>query len=165
MKLGSLVIASTIFASAAAFTVNPGTRVSTWTQLSMFTGAGAGVPVEDDPEALLQMENTAKQMGMSLDEYKLGINARTRLTDKLDAVRLSAGDKDTVSIERDGHNPPKVLEVTITEAGKALGKDAVAKALCDALTKSSDDSKNERLDAQKDMMTFISEEMKKMGVA
>jgi hypothetical protein len=130
----------------------------------MFTGAGAGVPVEDDPGALEQMESTARAMGMSLDEYKLGINARGRLTGKLDAVRLVAGDKDKVAVERDGHNPPKVLEVTITEAGKALGKEAVGKELTAALKKCSDDSKAERVDAQKDMMEYISQEMKRMGV-
>jgi hypothetical protein len=127
----------------------------------MFGGAGAGVPNEDNPEDLKQMEDAAKSMGMSLGEYKLGMGARTRLTEELDATRLTAGKVDTVLVERDGNNPPKFLEVTITDAGKALGKDAVSKELVAALKEASDDSRKARTDAQKNMMTYISEEMKK----
>ena len=163
MKLSrSIVIASTLVASATAFSVAGTARVQQ-TPLSMFTGAGEGVPSEDDPEAMQQMEQTAKAMGMSVEEYKLGMNARIRLTNKLDETRLTAGDASTVSIVRDGHNPPKYLEVTVTEAGKALGKDEVSKKLVSALKSSSEASKTARAAAQKDMMAYISEEMKKIG--
>ena len=162
MKLCTLVIASTLAVSVSAFSAAGPARAAV-RPLSMFTGAGEGVPSEDDPEALASMEASAKAMGMTLDEYKLGINARQRLTSSLDSARLVSGDVDTVSIERDGHNPPKYLEVTITEAGKALGKDEVSKKLIAAIKASSDESKVTRAEAQKDMMMFISEEMKKVG--
>lgn len=115
----------------------------------MFGGAGAGVPSEDNPEELAAMEQAAKSMGMSIDEYKLGIGARLKLTEELDAVRLTAGNSDTVSISRCANNPPKFLEITITDAGKALGKEAVSKELVTALQKASDDSRESRTAAQK----------------
>lgn len=131
----------------------------------MFGGAGEGVPAEDDPEEQKKMEAAAKSMGMSVDEYKLGVAARIRLTNELNGARLVGGNKDKVAVERDGNNPPKHLEIVITDAGKALGKDGVSKELVSALKAASEASKKARTDAQKDMMQFISEEMKKMGKA
>jgi hypothetical protein len=129
----------------------------------MFGGAGAGVPNEDNPEEMKQMEDAAKQMGMSLDEYKLGIGARSRLMTELDGARVFSGNKDTVAVERDGNNPPKLLEITITEAGKALGKDAVSAELVKTLQEASESSRATRTTAQKNMMEYIGEEMKKIG--
>jgi len=128
----------------------------------MFGGAGANMPSDDDPEAMKQLEQQAAAMGMSVAEYQLGVNARIRLTETLDKVELISGD-DQVKIVRDGHNPAKTLTVTITEAGKALGKDEVNKKLKAALQDSADQSKKERASAQKDMMEYISTEMKKLG--
>lgn len=129
----------------------------------MFGGAGQGVPAEDDSEAMQQMEATAKALGMTVEEYKLGVNARLRLTSALDAARLTGGNAGTVAVERDGHNPPQFLEITITEAGKAQGKEAVSKQLVEAFKTCSEASKKTRAEAQKDMMTYITQEMKRMG--
>lgn len=122
-----------------------------------------GVPSEDNPEELKKMEDAARQMGMSLPEYKLGISARLRLVEQLNSARVSGGNTATVAIERDGNNPPKHLEITITDAGKVLGKDAMSAELIKALKSASDASRNARTEAQKGMMTFIGEEMKKLG--
>jgi hypothetical protein len=127
----------------------------------MFGGAGAGVPNEDNPEEMAQMEQAAKGMGMSLEEYKLGVGARMRLMKALDAARVETGDKATVSVERDGNNPPKLMEITITEAGKAMGKEAVSMELVKTLKEAADASRVARTDAQKEMMTYIGDEMKK----
>lgn len=129
----------------------------------MFSGAGEGVPNEDDPEEMAKMEAAAKQMGMSVGEYKLGVAARMRLVKQLDDARVSGGDKSKVYVERDGNNPPKVMEITITEEGKALGKDVVSAELVSALKAAADNSRNTRSSAQKEMMAWIGEEMKKVG--
>jgi len=133
--------------------------------LSMFGGAGEGVPKDDDEEEVKKMEQAAKAMGMSVDEYKLGMIARTRLSKALDDARVTGGNADTVLVERDGNNPPKYLEIKITDAGKALGKEAVSKELCAALKSSADESRKSRAAAQKDMMAYIGEEMKALGKA
>lgn len=121
------------------------------------------MPSEDNPEELKAMEDAAKQMGMSLEEYKLGMSARVRMTETLDAARVTGGSPDTIAVERDGNNPPKFLEITITEAGKALGKEKVSEELVKALKTASDSSRTSRMEAQKSMMGYISEEMKKLG--
>jgi len=93
------------------------------------------------------------------------MTARLRLTKELNEARVSAGNKDTVAVERDGNNPPGYLEVTVTEAGKALGKDGVSNELVAALKTASDESRKVRATAQKGMMEYISNEMKAMGKA
>ena len=133
------------------------------TEMYMFGGAGAGVPSEDRPEELKQMEDAAKQMGMSLEEYKLGISARSRLVEALNAARVYGGNKDTVSVERDGNNPPTHIKITITDAGKALGKEKLSAELVKALKSASDASRQTRTAEQKRMMSFIGDEMKKIG--
>eukprot|EP00527_Entomoneis_sp_CCMP2396_P007777 CAMPEP_0198145676 /NCGR_PEP_ID=MMETSP1443-20131203/24841_1 /TAXON_ID=186043 /ORGANISM="Entomoneis sp., Strain CCMP2396" /LENGTH=161 /DNA_ID=CAMNT_0043809377 /DNA_START=125 /DNA_END=610 /DNA_ORIENTATION=+ len=134
------------------------------TQLSMFGGAGDAAPKEDDPEAMKQLEQAAASMGMTVEEYNLGMRARNRLTEQLDAARVTAGD-DRVKIQRDGNNPPKFLEITITEDGKAMGQAALSKELCASLKVASEDSRKKRADSQKDMMAFVQEEMKNIGSA
>lgn len=121
------------------------------------------MPTEDDPEAQKQMEAAAKSMGMSVAEYQLGIKARMKLNEELSGMRIKAGNADTVAVERDGNNPPQHLEITITEKGKGLGKEGVSKELVAALKSASEDSRKGRADAQKGMMSFIQEEMKKVG--
>jgi hypothetical protein len=125
----------------------------------MFGGAGASAPKEDDPEEQANIAAAAKSMGMSVPEYQLGLNARTKLVSELNACRVAGGDEATVAISRDGNNPPKVLEITITEAGKALGKDKLSTDLCAALKSAADASRVERSAAQKNMMAYISDEM------
>ena len=167
MKVSQIILSTAALAasssSVAAF-VTPASLAPSSTQLSMFGGAGAAAPKEDDPEAQKQLEQTAASMGMSVEEYNLGMRARARLTEELDKARVTAGDE-RVEVTRDGNNPPKFLEITITEAGKALGPESLSKELCANLKASSDDSRKTRADAQKDMMAFVQEEMKKMGTA
>lgn len=148
--------------SVSAFTTAPAPR-ETLTRQHMFGGAGAGMPSEDNPEEIKAMEAAAKQMGMSLEEYKLGLNARVRMTEQLNAVRVTGGSPEKVAVERCGNNPPVFLEITITEEGKKLGKDAVSAELVKALKTASDASRSSRMEAQKNMMAYISEEMKKLG--
>jgi len=162
MKVSSLLLLVSLAASASAFTTAPPAR-NTLTRQHMFGGAGAGMPSEDNPEELKAMETAAKQMGMSLEEYKLGMSARLRMTERLNAVRVTGGSPDKVAVERCGNNPPQFLEITITEQGKAMGKEAVSAELCKALKTASEASRSSRTDAQKSMMAYISEEMKKLG--
>lgn len=129
---------------------------SSTTQRQMFGGAGAG-PTEDelDPEAEAGLEAAAAQMGMSPDEYRLAMRAREQLVKTMDSKIVTAGSADTVMIERDVNNPPKKFEVTITEAGKALGKDEVSKKLVEALNKGSEAAAKGRQEAQQEMLKWV----------
>lgn len=158
----SAIVCSMLLSSVSAFTPEL-KRAAVLSRPFMFGGAGEGVP-GDDPEEERKMEEAAKAMGMSLDEYKLGVRARIRLTKVLDDARVSAGSSDKVSVERDANNPPKFLEIKITDAGKALGKDGVSTELVAALKTSSEESRKKRGEAQREMMAFISDEMKSMGI-
>lgn len=158
MKLALTTLAAS-FVSVTSFAPQlVGPTIST--PREMFSGAGEGMPNADDPEEQKKMEQAAKAMGMSVAEYKLGISARVRLSNELDAARIKAGNTDTVEIERDANNPPKLMEFTVTDAGKELGAEGFSKELCEALKKASDDSRKIRAEAQKGMMQFIQEEMK-----
>lgn len=123
----------------------------------MFSGAGEGAPLEDDPEMEAKIETAAQSMGMSAAEYKLAMNARTRFETALSEARVTGGDTSKVSVTRDGHNPPRFLEVSITDAGKALGKETVSKELCAALKTCAEGSRKKRQEAQKEMMQWIAQ--------
>lgn len=131
----------------------------------MFSGNALDVEEEEDDEKRAQIEQMAKAMGMSVEEYQLGMNARSRMEKSIDDLRVIGGDIATqgVSVERDGNMPPKHLVLTVTESGKAMGKAKLEKALVDALKSASEKSKVGRTEAQKDMMKYISDSMKKMG--
>lgn len=131
------------------------------TPLPMFGGAGEGMV--EDPANEAQMAAAAKQLGVPLDEYKLGMQARIRLSKQLDEARITAGDETKIAIERDANNPPKYLEIIVTEEGKALGKDVVTKEVLAQLQSTADFAKTKRNDAQKEMMMWIGDEMKKRG--
>ena len=167
MKIQSILLFG-ILSSARAFTIPQQQQTitsryeTTTSQLYMFGGGGAAAPKEDDPEEMAKMEEAAKAMGMSVKEYQLGVSARMKLTEELNAARVTGGNSDKVSVIRDGNNPPKLLEINVTEAGKALGKEALSKELCAALKSASDASRVSRTEAQKKMMAFIGEEMKKL---
>ena len=107
----------------------------------------------------------AKSMGMSVEEYQLGMNSRLRMENAINDLRVIGGDESKgVTVERDGNMPPKHLVVTVTEEGKAAGKETLEKNIVEALKSASEKSKVGRDEAQKDMMTYISSEMKKMGM-
>lgn len=163
MKAIVLIVALCLSSSIEGFTTTLLPCRLSATQLNMFGGAGAGVPSEDRPEEMKQMEEAAKQMGMSVEEYKLGMSARVRLVEALNKARVFGGNKDTVSVERDGNNPPTFIQVSITDAGKALGKEKLSSELVSALKTASDKSRETRTEEQKRMMSFIGEEMKKIG--
>mmetsp|Transcript_17138 Transcript_17138/g.27794 ORF Transcript_17138/g.27794 Transcript_17138/m.27794 type:complete len:165 (+) Transcript_17138:121-615(+) len=158
MKLSvTLMLLAVGSQTANAFTVAPHQRagVVSSTQHFMFGGAGAGTPAEDDAEGEEQMKQAAAAMGMSVAEYKLAMQARTKLQDAMDSRIVTGGKSDTVLVERDVNNPPKKFDITITEAGKALGREAVSKALVDALQTCSDAAKKGRQEAQQEMLKFV----------
>ena len=157
-----LTTTALLVSSTAAFTAAPVARPVA-TQLAMFGGAGAGAAMEDDPEAQAQIEAAAKSMNMSVNEYKLGMKARMKLAEELDNARVQAGN-DKVSISRCANNPPKFMDITISDGGKAAGKEALSKELCTALKSASDASRMTRQEAQKNMMLFIQDEAKKLGM-
>jgi DNA-binding protein YbaB len=129
----------------------------------MFGGAGAGAPTEDNPEQIKQMENAARALGMSLEEYKLGIRARMKLNEDLCNMRITTGSASSVQVERDANNPPKHLVVTISESGKAAGKEVLGKDIVSALKEASEKAKQGRIDTQKSMMEYIGEKLKEGG--
>lgn len=57
-----------------------------------------------------------------------------------------------ITVERCGNNPPKFLEINITEDGKAKGKDTVEKEIVAAMKKAGEDAKKGRAEAQKNMV-------------
>lgn len=162
---------STILATATAFapmttpnSIATPTTTTTTTQRHMFGGTGKGLAIEDDDEKVAQDTQMAAAMGMSLEEYQLGMQARMKMEEDISNVRAVGGDASKgVTVERDGNSPPKHLVVTVTDDGKALGKKALEKELVSALKKATDESKKGREEAQKGMMQFIAEQMKTMG--
>jgi len=155
---------TTAFTPTIAFTptTNPTT---TSTQRQMFGGTGKGLAIDDgtDDEKTAQDTQIAAAMGMSLEEYQLGMQARMKMEQDISDIRASGGDAAKgVTVERDGNSPPKHLIVTVTDVGKALGKVALEKELVSALAGATDASKKGREDAQKGMMQYIAEQMKGM---
>ena len=160
MKLSVVAGCALLFSqSVTAFQVAPVLRPTT-TSLDMFSGAGAGAPKEDNPEEIAAMTQAAQSMGMSLAEYKLAMNARVKLAEKMDTTLIKAGKPETVQVERDLNNPAKTFEIKITEAGKALGKEDLSKQLVAALKKSGEDARVARGNAQKEMMQYIGDQLK-----
>ena len=143
----------------SAFHVAPRPHPST--SLGMFGGAGAAAPKEDNPEEAQQMAKMAQAMGMSVEEYTMAMNARARLEKSLDNTMVKAGKADTVQVERDLNNPAKKFEIKITENGKALGKEGLSKELVAALKKSAEEARVGRASAQREMMAYIGEQLKK----
>jgi len=167
-SLKTMIGLSTILANTTAFspvtTFNPTTVSVTTTQRQMFGGTGKGLPVEDDEEKIKQDSAIANAMGMSLEEYQLGMRARMKMEEDISKIRASGGDASKgVTVERDGNSPPKHLVVTVTDDGKALGKVELEKELVKALADATTKSKKGREEAQKGMMQFIAEQMKTMG--
>jgi hypothetical protein len=161
----SLAVGCALFVSqASAFSVAPMSnsmmQANTQTQLHMFSGGGAGAAPEDNEEEMAKVEASATAMGMSVSEYQLAMNARTQLAATLDNTTVKAGKKGEVFVEKDLNGPPKNLQITITEEGKALGKDVVSKELVKALKATSEEAKIGRAEAQKSMMTWIQDQLK-----
>jgi hypothetical protein len=161
MKLSLAAGCALLLSNASAFQVVPANKQQTMslTKQYMFGGAGAGAATEDNPEEAAKMADAAKAMGMSVEEYTIAMNARTKLANTLDTTMVTAGKPD-IKIVRDVNNPPKNLEITITEAGKAQGREAVSKQLVKALKQASEDSRTGRTEAQKAMMDFITNQLK-----
>jgi len=131
------------------------------TQRQMFGGAGAAAPKEDNQGEVQKMEQMAKSMGMSLEEYQIAMNARTRMEESINNIRAVGGDANKgISAEVDGNSPFKHLVVSITEEGKSLGKAAVEEAIVSALKAASANSKKDQETAQAEMMTFIGDSLK-----
>mmetsp|Transcript_23889 Transcript_23889/g.66761 ORF Transcript_23889/g.66761 Transcript_23889/m.66761 type:complete len:165 (-) Transcript_23889:439-933(-) len=160
MKLSTLSCIAAIASSASAFQVAMPSATRAVTTLGMFGGAGAGAPKEDDAAEREQTEKNAKAMGMSVEEYQVAMNARQELSRTMDETRVSGGNKDKVAVERDLNNPPKTLEITITQAGKDQGAEALSKDLVKALKTASEASKTGRAEAQKQMMSYIQGQIK-----
>mmetsp|Transcript_39016 Transcript_39016/g.72089 ORF Transcript_39016/g.72089 Transcript_39016/m.72089 type:complete len:176 (-) Transcript_39016:350-877(-) len=174
MKASSIsaIVFATCGASAAAFAptatrglVGQAAQPSAFiTRRDMFSGAGDAAPKEDDSEGMENLEKMAAAMGMSVEEYQLGMRARMKMEEEIAGIRVTAGDEAKgVTVERDGNQPPQHLVVTVTDDGKALGKEALEKELVTALKAAGDSAAKKRNEAQANMMQFIAAEMKGMG--
>jgi DNA-binding protein YbaB len=175
MKTSALTIAACAAAISNTYaftTTSPSLSItravasqSTTSSLNMFSGGALDIEEEEDDEKRTQMEQYAKAMGMSVEEYQLGMNARVRMETAINDLRVIGGDAaNGVTVERDGNMPPRHLVVTVTDEGKAKGKEAMEKLIVDALKSAADKSTVGRNEAQKDMMKYISDSMKKMGM-
>ena len=165
----SIVIAAcaaSMMTQSSAFTSQPSCRRTLSRPvvgpLNMFSGSTLDIEEEEDDEKRAQIETMAKTMGMSVEEYQLGMNARVRMEEAISSMRVVGGE-DGATVERDGNMPPRHLVVTVTEEGKALGKEKLEKTIVEALKSANEKSKVGRDEAQKNMMQYISENMKKMG--
>jgi len=58
-------------------------------------------------------------------------------------------------IERDVNNPPKKFEVTITDAGKELGREILSKEIVKALDKCKVEAAKGRQEAQQEMLKWV----------
>ena len=157
----SILTAIALLSSVSAFAPTYPQK-NALTQRNMFSGAGEAAPKEDDEGQIAEMEKIAKAMGMSVEEYQLGINARMRMEKEINELRVKSGD-DKVSVERDGNSPPQHLVINVSEEGKALGKVVLEEKLVEALKDASNQSKKGREMAQQKMMQYIGEQMKAMG--
>jgi hypothetical protein len=164
LVVGAIAATLTIYSQFAnSFTVAPpgvsrvttSPAATTTSSLSMFSGGGAGAPKEDNPEEQEGMRKMAEAMGVDMEGFKLAMAGRARLEQTLDSTMVSAGKADSVFVERDLNKPPKKLDITITAAGKAKGKDALAKELVAALKSTSDQSNRGRVAAQQEMVKWI----------
>mmetsp|Transcript_16495 Transcript_16495/g.24342 ORF Transcript_16495/g.24342 Transcript_16495/m.24342 type:complete len:159 (-) Transcript_16495:1268-1744(-) len=153
------LVTALFFVSSNAFSPTFVNQNKVITQRSMFSGGGEGAVLEDDPEKLKQMEAAAKSMGMSVEEYQLGISARNRFTKEINDLRISTGDDD-IGLEVDGNSLPEHLVVKISEAGKAKGKEAISSELKVAFEKAAVEARAGRVKAQQNMMKFIQETAK-----
>jgi hypothetical protein len=148
------------------FIVAPQAVVRQTIALGMFSGAGAGMPAEDNKDEQEAIQKAAASMGMTVEEYQLGMRARLRLTETLDTAKIVvSNDSKSITITRDANNPPKTFEVELTDEGKAAGADALSTSLCTLMKQGNEKSRESRTAAQKEMMTYIADEMKKMGKA
>ena len=102
---------------------------------------------------------------MSVEEYQLGMNARVRMETAINDLRVIGGDVSAgVTVERDGNMPPRHLVVTVTDEGKSKGKVVLEGLIVDALKSAAEKSGVGRDEAQKNMMKYIQDSMKKMGM-
>ncbi|KAL7578471.1 hypothetical protein ACA910_011540 [Epithemia clementina (nom. ined.)] len=164
----TIIVATPTLSTPRSSTTTTTTTFSTTFPLFMFSGAGAGSALDDegemDPQALEQMKAQAAAMNMPLAEYQVGMKARDKLIQTLNNSRIAQGDASKIALERDANNPPKYLEITVTQAGQAMGADVVSTELCQLLKAGSDAARMQRTQAQRDMMVFVSEEMKRLGL-
>ena len=131
----------------------------------MFSGGALDLPEEEDDEKRTQIEQMAKAMGMSVEEYQLGITARERMEKAISDLRVVGGEESNgVTVERDGNMPPRHLVVNVTDEGKKKGKEVLEKLIVEALKSAGEKSKVGRDEAQKDMMKYIQESYKKLGM-
>lgn len=133
----------------------------------MFGGAGAPALEEDeDPEKEKQIEQAAKAMGFSVNEYKLVLRMQENLANAVNSLRCTGGNEAKgVTITMDGNSPPKFLKVKITDDGKKLPKADLEKEITTALKDASAQAKKENQAAIMRMNQEVAAEMKKMGMA
>ena len=157
--VGAVLLCSQALAASGFMSAAPlsNSYSSLSTKRHMFGGAGAGTPTEDelDPQAEAGLEAAAASMGMSADEYRLAMRAREQLVKTMNSKIVTTGSADTVLVERDVNNPPKTFDVTITEAGKALGRDGMSKKLVEAMNKGSEAAAAGRQEAQQEMLKWV----------
>ena len=80
-------------------------------------------------------------------------------------LRVVGGEESNgVTVERDGNMPPRHLVVKVTDEGKKKGKETLEKLIVEALKSAGEKSKVGRDEAQKDMMKYIQESYKKLGM-
>jgi hypothetical protein len=112
-------------------------------------------------EQKANMEGQAKMMGMSVEEYSLAMQARQKMEEAINNIRAVGGNEGTVTVEYDGNAPAKHMEVTITDAGKALGKAALEQEILSAVATAKAEAKTASAAAQTSMMEYIKTQLEK----
>jgi DNA-binding protein YbaB len=129
----------------------------------MFSGSALNLEEEEDDAKREMIERTAKQTGMPIEEVQLSFASRERMEKQIDEGRFIGGSEESgIVVERDGNLPAKFYQVKINDSAKGQGKAEVEKMLVDALHTAAEKSKEGREEAQRDMMKFIGEGMKKL---
>jgi len=141
--------------TAPSFVAN----IPSTTQRNMFGGTGA--TPEADPEKEAQIEAAAKSMGFTVKEYKLVLKMQENLANAVNSLRVTGGSVvKGVTVELDGNSPAIHIKISITDAGKALGKAMLEKELVSALKEATDAAKKGQQTAIQKMNQDIAEELK-----
>eukprot|EP00978_Attheya_sp_CCMP212_P036964 scaffold171285_cov47-Attheya_sp.AAC.1 len=98
--VGVLAVGSSAFAPMGMARRGVVASSTSSTQRSMFGGAGAAAPKEDEAmpeltdEQKANMEGQAKMMGMSVEEYSLAMQARQKMEEAINNIRAVGGNED-----------------------------------------------------------------------
>lgn len=109
-----------------------------------------------------QIEQQAKAMGMTVEDYEMGMTARKNFTKTLSTARCESDSNNRiVSITQDANNPPQHLQVTLLQDKLPEKQQELSESIVNAWKDVNAKAKKVRLLAQQDMLTYVNEELQK----